>query len=330
MVTRGGFPTNRIPLALAGLFFLVIFVVSGAVPSFGGKKVVAAVLTSDVQRYREAHNAFVRALAQKGYDQSTTEIIVQTPNPDAISWANTIRKFEAIRVDVIVTYGAPITLVAMRETQETPIVFVDVYGPVETGISRSMSVSGKNLTGVSSKVPMITLVKTIQEFKHIKRMGVIYNAREAGSLVQFQELKRIAAQYGFAVKDVNILFPSGLDAALNTMLPKVDCLYISECSIGSRQFEKIVARANSYKVPVISQMPDAAEKGALVSLEVNPAEQGQLAAEYVVKIMNGVIPGRLSIGTPKKIELIINMRAAKALDLHVPFQGLSAATKILK
>lgn len=330
MVNSGGFQTIRMPLTIVRLLLLVIFAVSGAVPSFAGKKLVAAVLTSDIQRYREAHSALVRTLAQKGYDQSTTEIIVQTPNPDPISWANTIRKFEAVRVNVIITYGAPITLVAMRESQGTPIIFVDVYGPVETGISRSMSLSGKNLSGVSSKVPMITLVKTIQEFKHIRSMGVIYNSREAGSLVQFKELKRIAAHYGFAVNDANISFPSGLEAALNSLLPKVDCLYISECSIGSRLFEKIVAKANGYKVPVISQMPDSAEKGALVSLEVNPAEQGQLAAEYVVKILNGVHPGQLSIGTPKKIELIINMRAAKALDLHVPFQGLSAATKILK
>ena len=84
------------------------------------QKLVAAVLTSDINRYREAHRAFVRTLAQKGYDTGCLDIILQTPNPDPISWANTIRKFEALGADIIVTYGAPITLTAMRETQETP------------------------------------------------------------------------------------------------------------------------------------------------------------------------------------------------------------------
>ncbi|MCM2359290.1 MAG: ABC transporter substrate-binding protein [Geobacteraceae bacterium] len=312
------------------IFLPLALVLICAVPSHAAGKLVAAVLTTDIHRYRDAHRAFVRTLAQKGYDQSNTEIILQTPNPDLISWANTIRKFEALGADIIVTYGAPVTLAAMRETRETPIVFVDVYGPVETGISRSMTMTGKNLCGVSSKVPMITLVKTLQEFREVRNMGVIYSSREAGSQVQLQELKRVAAQLGFAVVDANISSPAGLDSALSSMLSRVDSLYVSECAVGSRLFEKIVARANSHKVPVISQMPDASEKGALVALEVSPAEQGQLAGESAVKVLNGAKPGQLPIVTPKKIELIINMRAAKALDLHVPFQGLSAATKILK
>ncbi len=309
---------------------LLLALSGSAAPSFGAGKLVAAVLTSDIHRYREAHRAFVRTLAQKGHDQSNTEVIVQTPNPDPISWANTVRKFEALGADIIVTYGAPVTLAAMRETQGTPIVFVDVYGPVETGISRSMTMTGKNLCGVSSKVPMITLIKTAQEIKHIRNLGVLYSSREAGAVVQLQELKRIAAQQGFGIVDANVTSPSGLDSALNAMLSRVDCLYVSECSVGSRLFEKIVARANSHKVPVISQVPESAEKGALVTLEVSPVEQGQLAGEYAAKILNGIKPGQMPIATPKKIELVINMRAARTLDLRVPFQGLSAATKILR
>ena len=71
------------------------------------------------------------------------------------------------------------------------------------------------------------------------------------------------------------------------MLPKVDCIYVSECSIGSRMFEKIVAIATSHKIPVISQMPESADKGALVSLEISPAEQGQLAGECAIRVLGG-------------------------------------------
>jgi putative ABC transport system substrate-binding protein len=201
---------------------------------------------------------------------------------------------------------------------------------METGISKILAMTGSNLCGVSSKVPMITLIKTTQEFKQIRSIGVIYSSREVGSVAQFQEIKRIAAQQGFAVVEINISSPAGLDAALSSKLAQLDCLYVSECATATRGFEKIIAKANAARIPVISQMPDAAEKGALVSLEINPTEQGQLAAEYAAKVLKGVKPGQLPIVTPKKIELIINLRAAKSLDLHVPFQGLSAATKILK
>ncbi len=299
-------------------------------PAWAGGKLVAAVLTSDVSRYRDAHRSFVRTLIEHGYDQNSVEIILQSPNPDPISWANSIRKVVAIGADIIITYGAPISLTAVRETDDIPIVFVDVYGPVETGVTKNMTVTGRNITGVSSKVPLITLIKTALEVKIIRNMGVIYNSREVGSVVQLKELKRIAGQQGFAVLESNISSVAGLDVALDSLLSRVDCIYISECAAGCRGFEKIVHRANERKIPVISQIPDAAEKGALVALTVSPAEQGELAAESAVRVLRGAKTGLIPISTPKKIELTVSLRAARTLGLHIPFQVLSMATKVMK
>jgi putative ABC transport system substrate-binding protein len=310
---------------------LMVFLAFGiVVPASAAEKLVAAVLSADISRYREAHRSFVRTLAQKGFDQSNTEIILQVPNPDPISWANAVRKFEAVGADIIVTYGAPATLVAKREVESTPVIFVDVYGPVETGVTRISAITGSNLCGVSSKVPMITLIKTAQEFKQINRLGVLYCSREVGSVVQLREIKKLGSQQNFSVIEANVTSSAGLETILGSLLSRVDYLYVSECSACARGFEKIVAKANVAGIPVLSQMPEAAEKGAIVSLEVSPLEQGQLAAEYAAKVLMGVKPGQLPIITPKKIDLVINLRAVKALGLHIPFEGLTAATKILK
>ena len=330
MVVHTPYIISRRTAPFFGLVALLAIIALGPLPAHAAEKLVAAVLSSDIGRYKDAHRAFVKTLSQKGYDQSNVDIIVQSPNPDPISWANSIRKVNAIGADVIITYGAPVTLAAIGEIDETPIVFVDVYGPVETGIAKSMTTTGRNLTGISSKVPMITLIKTAAEIRPIRNMGVIYNSREVGSLVQLKEIKRIAAQQGFAVVEANVATNAGLDAALNVMLSRVDFLYVSECTAGSKGFEKIVHKANEHKIPVISQMPDASDKGALMALEVSPVEQGQLAGEEAVRILGGKKAAQIPIATPKKIELIVNMHAAKALDLHIPFQVLSAATKILK
>jgi putative ABC transport system substrate-binding protein len=255
---------------------------------------------------------------------------VQSPNPDPISWANSVRKAVAIGADIIVTYGAPATLAAMRETEDIPIVFVDVYGPVETGVTRNMTITGRNMTGVSSKVPMITLIKTALEVKPVRNIGVIYNSREIGSLVQLKEIKWLAAQQGFAVFDMNVSSVAGIDMALNALPSKVDYIFVSECAAGSKGFQKIVYRANEYKIPVISLIPSAADRGALVALEISPAEQGESAGECAVKIFSGKKINQIPISTPKKIDLIVNLRAAKTLGLHIPFQVLSVATKIMK
>lgn len=298
--------------------------------SHAAGRLVAAVLTCDLARYREAHRAFVKTLSQKGYDQSNIDIIVQVPNPDPISWANSVRKFKGLGADLIVTYGAPATLAAMRESVDIPIVFVDVYGPIEIGISRSMSMTGNNLAGVSSKTSMLNLMKTSREIKPFKSLGVIYNSREAGSVVQMKEIKRIAAQLGFSVIEGNASSSATLDGALNSLLPQVDWIYVSEGSVGVQAMEKIVQRAITAKVPVISQLPEAVDKGALLALGANTAEQGQLAGECAVKILSGKKPGQLAISTPKKIELHVNLRSAKQLDLIVPSQIVGAANRVIR
>lgn len=301
-----------------------------ATPSFAARKFVAAVLTSDMARYKEAYRSFVRGLAAKGFSEAEVEFVTQTPNPDPISWANSVRKFSALKPDLLVTFGAPATISATQEAVRVPIVFADVYGPVETGISRSMSKVGGNLCGVSSKVPMTTLVKTMMAIRPVKTLGILYNSRERGSYVQMQEIKRLAAQQGFAVLEANVPVASSLDAALGHLLTRSDCLFVSESSVVNRGLEKIIHRATDAKVPVISLAPDAAEKGALISLEVSPAEQGQLAAGHAAKILSGAKPGELPILTPRKVELVINLGSAKALDLQVPFRVLSDATKVIK
>ncbi|WP_414652435.1 ABC transporter substrate-binding protein [Geomonas sp.] len=294
-------------------------------------KLIAAILTCDLPRYREAHRAFMKALVQKGYDQSNVEVITQTPNPDPISWANSIRKFNAIGADLIVAYGAPATLTALHERVEIPVVFADVYGPVETGVVRSMTSTGHNMTGISSKVPLVTLIKTMAELKPMTTLGVIYSAKEEGSLAQLKEVRRIAAGTGTILVDVNLGSPSGIDTVLATLFStKVDCIFVTECTSGSRGFEKIVHRASELKIPVISLIPGSAQKGALVSLEADPVEQGQMAADYAARILGGKKASQLPVATPKRVDLVINLKMAKALDLHVPFPVLTAATRVVK
>lgn len=319
-------------MALKRLVSILIVIISivGVTPSFAGRIFVAAVLTSDIPRYQEAYRAFVRGLAAKGFGEGEVEFITQTPNPDPISWANSVRKFNALKPDLLVTFGAAATISATQESVRVPIVFADVYGPVETGISRSMSKTGGNLCGVSSKVPMATLIKTMVAIRPVKTLGILYNRRERGSYVQMQEIKRLAAQQGFAVVEANVPVASGLDTALGHLLARCDCVFVSESSVVNRSLERIVHRATAARVPVISLVPDSAEKGALLTLEASPVEQGLLAASHAAKILQGNRPGELAVLTPRKVDLVLNLHSAKALDLQIPFRVLSVATKVLK
>ncbi|KAB0664464.1 ABC transporter substrate-binding protein [Oryzomonas japonica] len=288
-------------------------------------KVIAAIMSSDQPRYREAHQAFIKSLAALGYTSANVEVILQVPNPDPLSWSNTIRKFNAYRPDLIVAYGAPAAFVAMKESDGIPVVSVDIF--VSDGPHRGMC-------GVSSRVPLVTLIKTLKDSReHIKpyrRVGVIYNSRENGSQRQLEEIRKIAPQYDMVVAEANVGSSAALESALPALLDHSDVIFATESGIVSRQFAKIVARARARNIPVLSTMPGAAERGALISLEIHPEEQGHLAADIATRILEGARQSHLSLISPRRIELLINMRAAQDLGINLPFTVLSNATRVIK
>jgi putative ABC transport system substrate-binding protein len=292
-------------------------------PGSGGAtgKLIAAIMSSDQPRYREAHRAFVRSLADRGYPPSTVEILLQIPNPDPLSWSNTIRKFNAYKPDLIVAYGAPAASAAMKEANDMPVVAADAYLP-EHPI--------KGMSGVSSRVPMVTLVKTLQDIRPFRRLGIIYTGREIGSQRQRDEIRKLALQYGVTVAELNVSSGTTLDNGLTGLFERSDAVIATESSVVCRAMDRIITRAKSRNIPVAATIPDSAEKGAVVSLEISPQEQGHLAAEIAVRLLEGASPDRLTMLTPRRVDLIINMKTARELGLNLPFPVLGAATRVLK
>jgi len=284
-------------------------------------KLIAAIMSSDQPRYREAHRSFVKSLADRGYPPATTEIILQTPSPDQLSWSNTVRKFNNHKPDLIVAYGAPAALAAMKESNGIPVVSADIYAAEQTP---------KGMCGVSSRVPMITLLKTLQEIHPYRRIGIIFTSRETGSQRQRDDIRKLALQFGVTVAEVNAATTAALENGLTSLIERSDVIIATESSIVCRNFDRIITRTSAHHIPVAATMPDSAEKGALVSLEISPQEQGHLAAEIVVRLLEGASPDHLTLLTPRQVDLIVNMRIAREMSLNLPFPVLGTATRIIR
>jgi putative ABC transport system substrate-binding protein len=294
---------------------------SWSLDCYAAGKLIAVIMSSDQPRYREAHRAFVKSLTARGYPPATTEVMLQTPNPDQLSWSNTVRKFNAYKPDLIVAYGAPAASVAMRESNGIPVVSADIYTS-EQPI--------KGMCGVSSRVPMITLLKTLQDISPYRRIGIIYTSRETGSQRQRDDLKKLALQLSMSVAEVNAATTATLESGLTSLMERSDVIVATESSVVCHNFDRIITRTRGKNIPVAATMPDSAEKGALVSLEISPQEQGHLAAEIVVRILEGAAPEHLSLLTPRQIDLIVNMRIAREMGLNLPFPVLGNATRVIK
>jgi len=309
--------TRLLCIALAG----IVLIACRPLDCHAAGKLIAAIMSSDQPRYREAHRAFVKSLTARGYTPATTEIILQSPNPDQLSWSNTIRKFNAYKPDLILAYGAPAALTAMKESTGIPVVSADIY---------TTEPPAKKMCGVSSRVPMITLLKTLQEIRPYRRIGILYSSRESGSKRQTEDIKKAALQPGVSVAEGNFPTAAPIERGPTPIITGGTSINYTVSFLLYRNFERIISRAKSYNKPVASVMPDSAEKGALVSLEINPQEQGHLAAEIAVRILEGATPDHLSLLTPRRVDLILNMRVAHEMGINLPFTVLGNATRVIK
>jgi len=304
------------------VFILLTMMVLGFTGSaWPAEKSIGVVLSGDLPRYQEAHKAFVIVLAREGFDQSKVSIFVQAPNPDAISWTNSVRKFVGVDVDVIVAYGAPAALAALKETNSIPVVFSYVYDPEACGAKRA------NSTGASAKVPAVTLLKTLKSITPFSKLAVVYNPDEKDSVVQLDDVRKNASALGFQVLEIG---SKGGDVKGRLAKSGADSVYISCSAAVNKDAAGIIAAANKGKMPAITQVSGLAEKGVLLALAPSPAEQGEIAAELVAKILKGASPSGLPVEGAKKVDLVLNLKAANTLDLKVPFDVLNIATKVIK
>lgn len=313
--------------------FFILFLAIGALcpaPAQAKEQFVAVVITGDLPRYREAHEAFVKVLRTGGLTEDKVRIYVQTPNPDPMSWINSIRKAVGVGADLIVTYGAPASLAAKKESRNVPVLFADVYDPVALGIVKDLVVPGGEITGVSGKTPLETLVKAYGEIQPARKMGVLFSSDDKGSMLQVEQLETLARNQGFKILKQDVKRPDDVPQALKAFTGQVDCLFAAESAVLNLRLDDALDFSAQNQLPLLSQTPGLSDRGALITLEADPSEQGQLVAVYALQILAGKKAHTLPVLTPKKVSLVINLRVAEKLNLKVPFQALSMATRVIR
>jgi putative ABC transport system substrate-binding protein len=83
-------------------------------------------------------------------------------------------------------------------------------------------------------------------------------------------------------------------------------------------------------VPVVSQLSGAAEQGALLTLEADPAEQGELLAELAARLLAGARPAEIPLQIPRRVSLVVNLKVARELGVEVPFSLLVQTTRLIR
>lgn len=305
-------------IALISLIIFALVFVLGSV-TYAAEKTIGVIMTGDIPYYKSVHKAFLEEMAAKGLGPGKVNIVLQTPAPETMSWTNAARKLIAVDVNVIVTYGAPATLAVIQERSSIPLVFAGVYDPQALGIG------GKNVTGISSKVPVASVIKNLKGISNFSKLGIVYNDAEKDTVKQAEEVKALEGQFGFQSVKFNIKRFG--DAA---KISNVDALFITTSCSAMQCVDNVIGVARKAKIPTATTIGGGEERGIILTIAPSPAEQGKEAAERVVSILGGANPSSIPTEAPKKIEMVINLKEASSIELKVPFDTLTSATKVIK
>jgi putative ABC transport system substrate-binding protein len=294
------------------------------------EKKIGIFLFSKEVRYFESQKGIMDQLDKNGFGKSAVKYTIENAEGSKAKAAEIARNFSTAKMDLIFTIGTQATLAAAKEIKDVPIVFSTVYDPVESGIAKGWKNSGNNTTGSTTLIPMSTIIKNLKELAPVKKLAVLYTPGEKNTEAQLIELQKI--QTDFQIKVIPIILTKKEEVAqiLSEVIPTVDALYLTGSSIIGTTVPIIVGIANKAKVVTITHLDDLVEKGTLLGVCPNSYSVGRLAGGKAVQIMKGAKPSSIPIETVKKIDLIFNMKTAKAGQFQIPPAFMKTVTKTIE
>jgi putative ABC transport system substrate-binding protein len=225
--------------------------------------------------------------------------------------------------EVVLAEGSLAMAALRRETRTIPIVFVRVTDPVSQGFVASLAHPGANVTGFSSleyelSGKWLGLLKDLAP--HLVRVSLMFNpATDPYGPGFLRSLETAAPSFG--VKPIGTLIhdPAEIEGTMSVLGSGADSvLIVLPGAFTDVHREQIIALAAHHRVPTIYGYRYFTAAGGLISYGPNSADMFRRAAAYVDRILRGEKPADLPVERPTAFELVINLKAAKALGLTVP------------
>jgi putative ABC transport system substrate-binding protein len=286
--------------------------------------------------YENQLAAFRRGLSEVGYVEGRNVAI-------EFRWANNqYDRLPALaselvqrRVAVIVSSGAiNAAFAAKAATATIPIVFGAGSDPVQIGLVDSLSRPGGNVTG-ATRISRELLAKRLEVLREllpkVTSFGLLVNPSNPNTEPSVRELKELTQSAGLTLHVVAVPTQSDFDRALSTLveLKAGAFLYTTDALFGS-SLDQMVALAGHYRLPGIYYDRIAVDGGGLISYGSSTIETYRTVGLYTGRILKGAKPSDLPVQESTKVELVINLKTAKALGVDVPLALLVRADELIE
>jgi putative ABC transport system substrate-binding protein len=238
-------------------------------------------------------------------------------------------------VSIIVALGGdPPALAAKSATSTIPIIFIVGSDPVKFGLVASLSRPEGNATGVNLFITEIESkrIGLLHELiPGANKLAVLINPKTANAGAQANDIQVAAGKLGLAVEVLNASTDADISSAFSQLTQsKLEPLIVQADPFFVARRNLIISLANQKAVPAIYPLREFPDSGGLISYGTDLVEAYRQVANYVGRVLRGEKPGDLPVVQLEKFEMVINLRAAKAIDVAVPPELLATADEVIE
>jgi putative ABC transport system substrate-binding protein len=236
-----------------------------------------------------------------------------------------------LKVAVIVTSGSVAAQAAKRATSTIPIVIAT--GGSEPGLVASLARPGGNVTGVTSIGAELT-GKRFEALREVlptmSRLAVLWHRENPASALQVRELEAAARSSKLELQVFGVKSAGELAGAFSAMTQKrARAVFVIAGPLFFSERRRISDLAIKHQLPSIYGVSEYVEAGGLLSYGPSYSDLFRHAAVYVDKILKGAKPADLPIEQPTKLELVVNLKTARALGVTIPRLILLRADRVI-
>lgn len=279
--------------------------------------------------------SFRQRLRELGWSEGqNVEFIYRWAEGDDMRYPTLAAELVALKVDMILTWGAQAAAAAKEATRTIPIVMGAIGTALGTAVVPNLAHPGGNITGFSSQNAEIAgkhvgLLKDL--IPGIRRVAVLSNSANPAAAIGIRYAETAAKATGLTLDHVAIRDASDLETALPALgrLHPDAALVIADSQL-LVQRQRIVEFMMASRLPAIYAYPEFAEAGGLISYSPDFDDLFRQAAAYVDKILRGANPGDLPVQQASKFKLVVNLKTAEALGLTVPPMILAQADEVIE
>jgi putative ABC transport system substrate-binding protein len=238
-----------------------------------------------------------------------------------------------LKPDVILAIGTPATRAA-KSAQTIPIVFTRIGDPIGLGLISTLARPGGNITGLTiltndTQGKRLQLLITV--VPDAKRIGVLWDPSFPPAAAEFNEIEGAARSLNLELVPAEVRGAADFEPALRAMVEqRAAALIVVPGIIFSEHAQRLVDLAAKARLPAVYVRREHVEVGGLMAYATNYPAMYRRAAAFVDKILKGTKPADIPVEQPTKLELVINLKTAKALGIIIPPLVLALADEVIE